>query len=439
MHGRAEILKYWYSNPVFSSRAIDHAFKYISAVTEMRFIKDRSGPLIWRSDDEPAPESVIINLGQADVIKGFRESYSTSRTATPARTSEGDPIEEIIKRLSLKAMIGPVSEEISSEREPDVPRLSRLVTSLVDRLCDVRMVQPGSRSINLWPNRSKFAVTVTHDVDIARRSVKGSLRLLWHKDPPGRFKGLVDSVNSVFSGRNPYDRIPQWLTMEKQYGLRSTFFVFAGRRMHSNDPKYRLSDLSNSVDLIRESGSELALHSGIASYSGDDLSVARSGLEDFAKDDIAGLRPHYLSTHLPEYWRAAAESGFAYSSCLGFDNKIGYFEGIDLPFIPFDAENDSAVDIVEIPITVMDCGLVGNDSADSDDVFERARIMIDSAVSSGGLVVLDWHQRTLYDPDYPGWGRLFKKLVEYALGRKGHFTTMREISTLLKERMAGRG
>lgn len=438
MPGHTEILKYWYSSHEFSSRAVDHAFKYVSAVTGLRFIKDRSGPLIWRSDDEPAPESVILDLGRGNAIKEFGESYSTSGTAHPANTLEGDPIEEIIKRLSLKAMIGPVSEEISTERKTDVPRLSRLVTSLADRFSGVGMIEPGTRGMNLWPDRGKFAVAVTHDVDIARRSVTGSFRLLWHKDPPGRFKGLVDSIKSVFGGRNPYDKIPEWLTVERDLGIRSTFFVFAESRAHKYDPKYRLSDLSNSKDQILRNGFELALHSGIASHSGDNLSVARSRLEDFAEDDIAGLRPHYLSAHLPEYWRAAAESGFAYTSCLGFDNKIGYFEGIDLPFIPFDAENDSAVDIVEIPIAVMDCGLVGNDSADLDYVFDRARDIFDSAESTGGLVVLDWHQRTLYDPDYPGWGRLFKKLVEYARGKRACFMTMREISTLLKERMAGK-
>ena len=75
---------------------------------------------------------------------------------------------------------------------------------------------------------------------------------------------------------------------------------------------------------------------------------------------MGGVRPHYLSVSLPEYWRKSAELGFEYSSCLGFDEEIGFYRGIDLPFMPFDADNDTPLEIVEIPIAVMDCGLIND-------------------------------------------------------------------------------
>lgn len=439
MHGRAESLRYWYSNPEFSSRAVDHAFKYISAVTGVRFIRDRSGPQIWRSDDEPVPDSVVTDLGQADETKPLEESYSAAGDVSRRPISEGDPVEEIIKRLSLKARIGPLAGENPPGKVGHIPLLSQLIVSLIDRLSVRGLIELKSQGIALWPEGNRFAVAVTHDVDMARRSVMGSIRLLWHKEPPGRLRGLVDSIISVFGGRNPYDKIPEWLIMERSLGIKSTFFVFAGNRTHRHDPKYRLSDFSDSMDQILKNGSELALHSGVACYSGENLPAVRSTLEDYVKNRIAGLRPHYLSAHLPEYWRAASAAGFAYTSCLGFDDDVGYFKGIDLPFVPFDVETDSAIDIVEIPLAVMDCGLIRDDPADSEDVFERGRNMIHAVESVGGLMVLDWHQRTLYDPDYPGWGGLFSKVVKYALERGAFFTTTIEISSLLKDRMGDQG
>jgi hypothetical protein len=438
MHGGIESVKYWYSNPRFSSGAVDHAFRYISAVTGIKFVKDRSSPRIWRSDDEQYPASVKIDLGDDAEIRRIGQSLEKTGDDPDGTMLKNDPLEEIIKRLSLKARIGPLAEESSSGRPADVPRLSLLIASLVARLSDLDMIERGSRVVDLWPNGAPFAVALTHDIDIARRSVMGSIRLLWHKDPPGRLKGLVDSMKSTLGARNPYDKAAEWVKLERDYELKSTFFVFAGDRTHRLDPKYRLVDLSDWLDLILGSGFELALHSGIDCYSGDGLLAARSMLEAHAKEKVAGLRPHYLSAKLPEYWRVAAETGFAYTSCLGFDDRMGYFNGIDLPFMPFDIENDTAIEIVEIPLAIMDCGLIDSEAADSDEVFERGRDMIDSAERRGSLIVLDWHQRTRYDPDYPGWGRLFKKLLDYASGRRAYFATMRKIASLLKEKMAGR-
>jgi hypothetical protein len=147
------------------------------------------------------------------------------------------------------------------------------------------------------------------------------------------------------------------------------------------------------------------------------------------------LRPHYLSAHFPDYWRSAARCGFSYSSCLGHDDAIGHFDGIDLPFVPFDKENNTVIDLVEIPLTIMDCGLILDEAADSDDVISRGKDLIDTAVKSGGMIVLDWHQRTLYNPDYPGWGELFRRITDYALREGAYSATMEQISSLLKDRM----
>ncbi len=127
---------------------------------------------------------------------------------------------------------------------------------------------------------------------------------------------------------------------------------------------------------------------------------------------VLGIRPHYLSAYLPEFWQAAADIDFEYSSTLGFDDAIGYVRGIDLPFYPFDTTNERPLPILEIPIAIMDCGLIGSSDANSPEIFSMGVKLIDRVAEGGGLIVLDWHQRTLYNRDYPGWGELFRKLIE---------------------------
>ena len=153
-------------------------------------------------------------------------------------------------------------------------------------------------------------------------------------------------------------------------------------------------------------------------------------LEAATQTNLMGLRPHYLSAFYPEYWQAAAGAGFTYSSALGFDQDIGFWDGIDLPYYPFDQSNDKAIDLLEIPIAIMDCGLIGEQSAESEKALERAMRLIDQASATGGLIVLDWHQRTFYNRDYPGWRELFTKIVRYGKGKGAQFYRLEEIADL---------
>ncbi len=430
-----ETVKYGYANRRFSPHAIKHAFIYISAVTGIRFRPSLSDADLWRSDRGPIPESARVLLGVHSIQQGLGESLSHMDTMSSRLIMKDDPVEEIIDRLSVAAQMGPYSGNESRRRGPGDLRLSRLISDLVKSLAKAGIISRKSNEIDLWPDNRRFALVVTHDIDIARRSVKGSIRLLMKRLPAGRFKGFYDSVRSSFGDRrNPYDKISEWIKIENDLGIKSTFFIFPGPRQHRDDPKYQLDMLSHSVEDIQRNGFELALHSGIECYEGDNLANSRLRLENHTKSMITGLRPHYLSAHLPKYWRSAAGCGFSYSSCLGFDEAIGHFGGIDLPFVPFDREKDTAIDLVEIPIAIMDCGLIRDEAADSDEVISRGKDLIDTTAESGGMIVLDWHQRTLYNPDYPGWGELFRKITDYALRQGAYSATMGQISSLLKDR-----
>lgn len=436
MDNDLEIVKYRYANRRFSPDAIRHAFAYISAVTGIRFTPSISDAELWRSDDGPIPDSARLLMGEHSIHQVRGESTGKSDIIPSRMIVEDDPVEKIIDKLSLTAKMGPFCGSESVNRRPGELSLSRLISDLIKSLAGAGVISRKSHEITLWPDGKRFALAVTHDVDIARRSVRGSIRLLLNRLPPGRFKGLFDSVRSYFGSLgNPYDRISEWIKIENDLGIKSTFFIFAGPRRHRDDPKYKLDKLSHSIDDIRRNGFELALHSGIGCYEGESLADSGSELEKHSGFSIVGLRPHYLSAHFPEFWRSAAESGFSYSSCMGFDDALGHLDGIDLPFVPFDGEKDTAIDLVEIPISIMDSGLIRNESAESDEVISRGKDLIDMTAEAGGMIVLDWHQRTLYNPDYPGWGELFRKITDYALRKGAYSATMERISSLLKDRM----
>jgi len=291
--------------------------------------------------------------------------------------------------------------------------------------------------VTLWPNNSKFCVIVTHDVDMIYRSIRGSLKLLLIKDVPGGLRGLYDSIRSSLGFiNNPYDKIQDWIDLENEYGIKSTYFIFAGKRTNNLDPKYKIGDLKQSLNLITQSGHELALHTGIDCHKGKYIKESKAELTHACQTEIYGMRPHYLSAFAPLYWHSAAENRMQYTSCLGFDEDMGFYNGINLPFMPFDIEKNSPIDIVEIPIAVMDCGLMGGGKKNCEKSIQKGINFIKKIKDTGGVLVLDWHQRTMYSHDYPGWVDVFKGLVDYAQKNGACFCTMEQAAKNLKDKMA---
>jgi len=429
-------IKYFYTSEILSKAASDHVFRYLSAFSGYKFIEDKNEAVIWRGVENNIPACARIVLGN--------ERDSEDSPFVQNRDDEGrvyitpDPIERIYKKISIKAILGPYSKsEHMPLNDPD-ESLGEIIKSFFNRLRDNNIIQSKEGEITLWPEGYNFAITVTHDVDIARRSIRGSIRLLFKRDVPGGLKGLFDSFKPLLGlGKNPYDKITEWVDFEKRAGIRSTFFIFPGNGINKNDPKYKLNKLKKSIEYIGENRYELGLHTGIECYRGDSIAKSKDVLNQASGISVSGIRPHYLSASLPDYWRAAAENGFEYSSCLGFDEAAGFYQGIDLPFMPFDAGSDIALDIVEIPIAIMDCGLIGDYSSNQIESLENGKRLIDRVKSARGILVLDWHQRTMYNTDYPGWTELFFNLVNYARTEGAYFISPGETAELLKSKMAG--
>jgi hypothetical protein len=397
-------ISYCYKSHKYSQAVIQHVFRYLSATTGVKFYFDNQYPAIGNIADEKNIKFFIAD--------------------------ENDAVAEIASRLSLSIKMGPFSND---RHQPANDRLlSEIISAFIGDLRKAGLIPERKPAISLWPDKYSFGLVVTHDVDILRRTLLGGLRLWVNGHLPGGVKAISDSLRwRLGLAQNPYNRFREWQKLEDELGLKSTYFIFAGNRQHNFDPVYKLSWLPFKSIPDRA----IALHSSIGCYTGQGLCGPKGELELASKSKIIGIRPHYLSAYLPELWQAAYDSGFSYSSTLGFDDAIGFIRGIDLPFYPFDIVADKPIPILEIPIAIMDCGLIGNSDASSDDILSKGVELIDRVAQSGGLILLDWHQRTLYTCDYPGWGELFRNLIIKARNRNAHFTTVEKIEADMKSRI----
>jgi len=289
-----------------------------------------------------------------------------------------------------------------------------------------------------WPENAEFAVGLSHDIDIFRRKVPGSLVMLaksvFSDEIPGGFagsiRGLADSVTSMLPGVvNPYRQLSKWREIEDA----ATYFVFSGKRRSRKDPKYKPAHVARRLRQVDSKSYEIGLHNGIGTFGDPEhLAAQKQRLAETFKAEILGIRPHYLDCRYPAFWRSASD--FEYASSVGSDAMPGFTSGINFPFFGFDFDTAERLDVLELPIGLMDCALFG---IENDAVRERSvDTMIKTCRANHGLLVLDWHNRTAYEPDFPGWFNAYCSILEKARAEGAYLAPLGQIARWWRKRCA---
>jgi hypothetical protein len=283
-----------------------------------------------------------------------------------------------------------------------------------------------------WPNQASFALGLSHDIDILKRKIPGSLLMVAYSlgfgdykgGFPGALHGLGDSVSSQLFGRtNPYCHFERLF----KDNLPSTLFVFAGKRVDSKDPTYKLDSLFRELKPYLDKNRELALHNGIGTSGlAEKLSEAKQSLVTQSNQQISGIRPHYLDCRFPDFWQNLSE--FDYSSSVGSDSIPGFNAGINFPIFGFSSPDWQKLKILELPIGLMDCALFSIHDP------ERRRYLIDDLISAcitnHGLLVIDWHNTSAYEPDFPGWFEAYEYLLDKAKQKGAFIGSLGEINNI---------
>lgn len=245
----------------------------------------------------------------------------------------------------------------------------------------------------------------------------------YDKGVAGAWHGLLESAGSQLIGkRNPYCHFERYFGNE----LQSTTFIFAGNRLDKRDPTYNLDSISAELAPYLDK-TEIALHNGIGTWDKEDILRAnRNKIADRFGKAVAGIRPHYLDCKLPEFWSHLTE--FEYSSSLGSDLRPGFVAGINTPLFGFTLPGWKQLDIIELPISLMDCALLA--ISDKQKRYRFVDDIIATCVSNHGILVLDWHNTSAYDNDFPGWFETYEYLINAALQNNAYIGGLGDIAKI---------
>jgi len=280
-----------------------------------------------------------------------------------------------------------------------------------------------------YPNEKPFAVCLTHDIDNVYTSLLekiGSAKRHLLQNSPSGFK---QSVAQMYSKKLPLWNFKDILALEEQFDAKSTFF-FMAENSGETDYAYQIEDCESVLGDITDHGFEVGLHGGHTSYLClEEMISKKRRLEKVLHKKIVGYRNHYLRFKVPETWEYLHDAGFLYDTTFGYADQVGFRNGMCYPFKPFNLESGKPIEILEIPLNVMDRTLERYMSLDIPGAWELLKKLIDSVEQCNGVLTLLWHNNDLVgDKRY-----LYEKILKYCAEKNAWLTSGEQISAWWKD------
>jgi hypothetical protein len=323
--------------------------------------------------------------------------------------------------------------------KPCVDFLEQILFGAIRTGCHERGIPLVQQSY--WPHGKTFAVCLTHDVDEIKKTyqwITRPLRFLLRGD----LSGLKDQVRSVvhyFRGEEPYYTYDDLMTIERDLGVKSTYFILK----ESGNPNIRSKDTwylfgrNRSLQspriqaLIRQlvaNGDEIATHGSYFSYKDPVLLTEETReLEQLINTRVIGTRQHNLNLEIPATWIHQKDTGFEYDSTLGLIDTIGFRWGTSFPFFPNTV--NGPIRLLEIPLIIMDICLEFSEDKESD-----CLRVADETKRYNGVLTLLWHPPIFNTLEYPYARDLYIKINRYCLEKGAWITRARDICEWLELR-----
>lgn len=266
-----------------------------------------------------------------------------------------------------------------------------------------------------------LTVSLSHDVDnvysrgtynIVRRFYRGIRRTCEGNFPEAK-KEMLSLFNHVINKKSDWN-FENYMKLENDHKFKSTFNFLGGKRIGRYAAHYKIENLGGVIKKLDGGGWEIGSH--FSFYNIDDpdkLLNEKKRLEDLLGKQVKGGRSHYLKFKVPSTWRKLEKAGFQYDSSLGYPDALGFRAGIAYPFRPYDLENDKVLNIVEVPLVIMDRTLINQYGRNVERAWKEIKKILDTTKECGGFIGILWHQYMLNETEFPGMKKLYLTLLDY--------------------------
>jgi hypothetical protein len=221
-------------------------------------------------------------------------------------------------------------------------------------------------------------------------------------------------------GRTNYWHFDEITALERELGLRSCFFVYAGgggylRRPHQIllDPMYRTDEprLVQELRKLRNQGWQIGLHQSYDAFADADVMFGeKTRLQKALQLRIFSCRQHWLRFSWRKTWQAQQAAGLDLDMTLGFNDRPGFRNGAALRMQPADySATPTPLPIDTVPMILMDSHFYDYRPLERDQRIRAMQALLDEVRFVRGTASVLWHTQVLAS-DY-GWGDGFRDLV----------------------------
>lgn len=280
-----------------------------------------------------------------------------------------------------------------------------------------------------FEEKKSLVIDFSHDVDYISKTLQLRLKQTAMNcfnifKSIKKFNIFIQNIRRVISflvSSPSYWCFDYWRQIEKKYGIRSTFYIYAKVNKNVNikswllDPSYDIEKENRLKAAIKElinEGFKIGLHGSFNSAIDPDLlRKEKEKLESILGINIEKVRQHWLN-YDEDITPHAHEKLFEFDSTIGWNDIMGFRAGIASLYHPYSFKYKRKLNYVVIPLVIMDSHVYDYARSNSHDSLEKVISIIKKAekFSKKPYISICWHQRVCSD-DYK-WNILYEELLK---------------------------
>jgi hypothetical protein len=209
---------------------------------------------------------------------------------------------------------------------------------------------------------------------------------------------------------NHYIGTPDWLNIdkiiaiEKRYRFNSTFFWLTIQDELNSDYNIQSDIIQKQLKLIQSTANFIGLHKAIG------ITSFESEIRQLPQPIVAN-RYHFLKFTVNDFQQMQS-AGIQLDTSLGFAEEIGFRNSYGFPFMPFDLHLNKTLNIIEVPLNLMDRTLFNSGKS----LVEQKELVFNwlNANRFNSIITIDWHNNFFSNLSYDGYKNFYEEILQYA-------------------------